>query len=140
MVITEEIKFPRPIRVDPYHSEKKVEPLDGTSPVARIGAFRREWQRNREERRSRARDELSARDAASLRRLIDMVNARLESRGILIHLVLIRDQDGYAIDVYDCTGNERCTIVGDVIIELDDLQELLRHLEQESGILFDTVS
>ena len=39
MVISDEIKFPRPIRVDPYRTEKKVDPIDGLSPVARIGAF-----------------------------------------------------------------------------------------------------
>ncbi|MFZ5775952.1 MAG: hypothetical protein ACOY3Z_10765 [Thermodesulfobacteriota bacterium] len=140
MVITEEIKFPRPIRVDPYRAEKKVAPVDGTPVVSPVGAFRREWQRSREERHTRGREELPPRDEATIRRLLAMINSRLEARGILIHLVLIRDQSGYSIDVYDCTGNERCAIVGDVVVELADLEALLRHLEQESGILLDTIS
>ncbi|MGV1100923.1 hypothetical protein ACUUL3_16120 [Thiovibrio sp. JS02] len=141
MVISDEIKFPtRPIRRDPYRTERKIDPVDGTQPVARIGAFKREWEQGREERRQGGEETFLATDELSVRRLIERVNTHLERRHILIHLVLIRDESGYAIDVYDCTGNEQCTIVGDVIIDLADLPVLLRNLEQETGILLDTVS
>lgn len=140
MVISDEIKFPRPIRIDPYRHEKKVEPVDATVSVAKIGAFRREWQRSREERRSQAESLLPPSKTEYLRHLVSQVNAHLEARHIPIHLVLSKKEAGYIIDVYDCTGDERCVVIGDVLIDLNDLQILLKNLQQESGILFDTVS
>lgn len=160
MVISDEIKFPRPIRIDPYRSEKKVDPIDGPAPVARIGAFKREWQRNREERRQKERRQQERRqqerrqkerrhkeqsffpsaEETSVRRLVEQVNTHLENQKILIHLVLIKDEHGYSLDVYDCTGNEQCSIIGDVVIDLNDLPVLLKNLQQEAGILLDTIS
>ncbi len=140
MVISEEIKFPRTTRIDPYRSEKKVDPIDGLAPVARIGAFTREWQRNREERRRQAQALFPSTEETAVRRLVEQVNTHLENQKILIHLVLIKDKHGYSLDVYDCTGNERCTIIGDVVIDLNDLPVLLKNLQQEAGILLDTIS
>jgi len=140
MVISDEIKFPRPIRIDPYRSEKKVEPIDGLTPVARIGAFAREWQRNREERRQQGQALFPSTEETAVRRLVEQVNSHLENQKIFIHLVLIKDELGYSLDVYDCTGNEQCAIIGDVVIDLNDLPVLLKNLQQEAGILLDTIS
>lgn len=140
MVISEEIKFPRPIRIDPYRKEKKVDPIDGLSPVARIGAFTREWQRNREERRQQEQALFSSTEESGVRRLVEQVNAHLKNQKILIHLVLIKDEHGYSLDVYDCSGNEQCSIIGDAVIDLNDLPALLKNLQQEAGILLDTIS
>jgi len=139
MVISEEIKFPRPIRIDPYRRKKKVEPIDNLSAVARIGAFTRDWQRNREDRRGQSTVSPTP-EEASVRHLVQQVNTHLENQNILIHLVLIKNQDGYSLDVYDCTGNEQCAIIGDVVIDLNDLPMLLKNLQQEAGILLDTIS
>jgi chromatin segregation and condensation protein Rec8/ScpA/Scc1 (kleisin family) len=139
MVISEEIKFPRPIRIDPYRRKKKVDPIDGLSAVARIGAFTRAWQRNREDRRNQSNASPTP-EEASVRHLVQQVNTHLENQNILIHLVLIKNQDGYSLDVYDCTGNEQCSIIGDVVIDLNDLPMLLKNLQQEAGILLDTIS
>lgn len=141
MVISEEIKFPRPtIRSDPYRKEKKVDPIDGLSPVARVGAFTREWQRNREERRQQEQALFPSTEESGVRRLVEQVNTHLKNRKILIHLVLIKDEHGYSLDVYDCSGNEQCSIIGDAVIDLNDLPALLRNLQQEAGILLDTIS
>ncbi|HIJ79605.1 MAG: hypothetical protein OEY01_12640 [Desulfobulbaceae bacterium] len=140
MVISEEVKFPRPVKIDPYHQEKKVEAIDGVNPVARIGAFKRDWQRRREEDREK-KDFFSAVDEKAVRRLVDNVNVHLENQNIAIHLVLIKDEGGgYSLDVYDCTGGDRCSVIHDVVIDLNDLPILLRNLQQETGILLDTVS
>lgn len=139
MVISDEIKFPRPIRIDPYRREKKVEPIGEFSAVARIGAFRRDWQRNRKERQPH-RQMLASPEEASVRRLVEQVNTHLANQKILLHLVLIKDEHGYSLDVYDCTGNEQCSIIGDVVIDLNDLPALLKNLQQEAGILLDTIS
>lgn len=140
MVISDEIKFPRPIRIDPYRKEKKVEPIDGLAPVARIGAFKREWQRGKESRRHQEESLFLSPEETSVRRLVAQVNTHLENQNILIHLVLIKDENGYSLDVYDCTGNEQCSIIGDVVIDLNDLPVLLKNLQQEAGILLDTIS
>lgn len=139
MVISDEIKFPRPIRIDPYRKEKKVEPIDGLSPVARIGAFTREWQRNREGRRQQEQA-FSSPEESAVRRLVEQVNTHFANQKILLHLVLIKDEHGYSLDVYDCSGKEQCSIIGDAVIDLNDLPALLRNLQQEAGILLDTIS
>ena len=140
MVISDEIKFPRPIRIDPYRKEKKVDPIDGLSPVARIGAFTREWQRNREGRRQQEQALFSSTEETGVRRLVEQVNTHFATQKILIHLVLIKDEHGYSLDVYDCSGTEQCSIIGDAVIDLNDLPALLRNLQQEAGILLDTIS
>lgn len=140
MVISEEIKFPRPIRIDPYRKEKKVDPIDGLTPVVRIGAFTREWQRNREERRQKEQALFPSTEETAVRRLVAQVNTHFENQKIPIHLVLIKSEHGYSLDVYDCTGDEQCSIIGDVVIDLNDLPVLLKNLQQEAGILLDTIS
>ncbi len=141
MVITDEFKFPRPVKkVDPYKRGKKVEAIDSAHPVLRIGAFKREWQRSREEQDARRDKEKITADEATVRRLVGRVNEHLDKQNILLHLVLTCDDAGYAIDVYDCTSRDRCTVIRDIIIAPDELPILLRNLEQESGILLDTVS
>lgn len=139
MVISDEIKFPRPIRVDPYRLGKKVAPIDGLAPLARIGAFKREWQRDREGRRQQEQVFLSSEETV-VRRLVEQVNAHLKKQKILLHLVLTKDEHGYSLDVYDCSGNGQCSIIGDVAIDLDDLPVLLKNLQREAGILLDTIS
>ena len=140
MVISEEIKFPRPARIDPYRAGKKVEPIDGLAPLARIGAFKRDWQRDREGRRRQEQDFFLSSGESSVRRLVEQVNTHLKNQKILLHLVLTKDERGYSLDVYDCSGNEQCAIIGDVVIDLNDLPVLLKNLQQESGILLDTIS
>ena len=140
MVISDEFKFPRPTRISPYRAEKKVDPIDGLTQVTRIGAFTRDWQRNREERRRQSQALFSPTEETSVRRLVAQVNAHLEKQKIFLHLVLIKDEHGYSLDVYDCTGNEQCSIIGDVVIDLSDLPVLLKNLQQEAGILLDTIS
>jgi hypothetical protein len=140
MVISDELKFPRPVRVDPYHTERKVEPIEGLVPVAPIGAFKRDWQRGREKQREQGQSLFSSPEETSVRRLVAQVNNHLKDRKIPIHLVLIKDEHGYTLDVYDCTGTEQCTIIGDVEIDLDDLPVLLKNLQEETGLLLDTIS
>lgn len=140
MVISDEIKFPRPTRIDPYRLTKKVAPIDGLAPLLRIGAFKQEWQRDREERRQQGQSLFPASEETALRHLVGQVNTHLENQKILIHLLLIKDERGYSIDVYDCTRKDQCSIIGDVVIDLNDLPVLLKNLQQEAGILLDTIS
>lgn len=140
MVISDEIKFPRPITVDSYKSEKKVDAVDGITPVIRIGAFKKEWTKRRGGEGSRNPGPLTAAGEEAIRKLIEQINDHLETQKILIHLVLRKEKEGYSLDVYDCTSNDACSVIHDIIINLEDLPSLLHNLQQESGILIDTVS
>lgn len=140
MVISDELKFPRPITVDPYKKETQVEAMDGITPVARIGKFKREWQQGRGRPRKRNWVPLSDASEASVRRLVDRINEHLLSHQILIHLVLSRHGDSFSLDVYDCTRDDVCTIIHDMVIDLQELPALLGKLQRESGIIIDTVS
>jgi len=142
MVISDEIKFPRVLPVEAYRADRKVEAVEGTPPIARIGAFKREWNRRRgsAQRQASRAAALSAEEAAAVRFLLERVNASLDDHRIMLHLVLIRTDEGFAVDVYDCTGNESCTVVRDFEMAISDLPFLLRNLEEEAGLLVDTVS
>ncbi|MEW6594454.1 MAG: hypothetical protein AB1413_06230 [Thermodesulfobacteriota bacterium] len=143
MVISDEIKFPRVVPVDPYRADRRVEAVDGTAPIARIGAFKREWNRRRGtggHQAGRRATSLSPDEAEAVRLLMERVNTSLEDHRIMLHLVLVRTDEGFSVDVYDCTGNESCTVVRDFEIAPDDLPLLLRNLEEEAGLLIDTVS
>jgi hypothetical protein len=143
MVISDEVKFPRTPNVEPFKTSKKVEAVDGPLPIVRIGAFKREWSRRRgEEQAGREREAYSLTDEETIKKVLGRVNASLEEQHILLHLVLIKDGEdgGYQLDVYDCTGTDQCRIVKDIVISLEDLPILLRNLEDETGILVDTIS
>lgn len=142
MVISDEVKFPRTPKIELFKTAKKVEAVEGPMPVARIGAFKREWNRRRgEEQAGREPEAYSLTDEETIRKLLGRVNASLEEQRILLHLVLIRDEGGgFQLDVYDCTGADQCRIVKDMVVSLEDLPILLRNLEEETGILVDTIS
>ena len=142
MVISDEIKFPRVTVVDPFKTERQVDSVDGVNPVHPVGAYLREWQRRKRgtQRTEREPMPLPATREKAVRRLIDRVNEHLEQRKIQIHLVLTKEDDGYTLDVYDCTSDQVCAIIRDIVISVDELPALLRNLQDEAGILIDTVS
>lgn len=140
MVISEEIKFPRIQPLDAYRAGRKVEAVDGSQPVFRIGAFKREWDRRRgAAQQPRRPGMLSPEEAEAVRQLVERVNANLDDHHILLHLVLVQTEEGVSVEVYDCTGQDACTVMRDFEIAVSDLPLLLRNLEEESGLLIDTV-
>ena len=140
MVISDEVKFPKSIAVDSFKTEPKVKNVDNTPPVEKIGNFRRNWQKNRERKNSeKEKKYLTAEETKTVRTMVEQVNKDLADHKILIHLVLIGDDDGFSLDVYDCTDNFVCKIVKDIVINLDDLPILIRNLQQEAGLIVDAV-
>jgi len=141
MVISDEIKFPRPLHIDPYKKEKQIDAMSGINPVARIGKFKKEWQQDRG-RKDGKRKWLPLALAAekNIRNQIDAINDQLESQNILIHLVLVKRGTEYSLDLYDCTDQKVCNMVHDIVIDIHDIPHLLRSLQRESGILIDTIS
>ena len=140
MVISDEVKFPKTIAVDPFKTETKVKDVDNTPPVEKIGNFRRNWQKNRERRSNeKGKKYLTAEETKTVRTMVEKVNKDLADHKILIHLILTSDDDGFSLDVYDCTDNFVCKIVKDIVINLDDLPILIRNLQQEAGLIVDAV-
>lgn len=140
MVISDEVKFPKITPVDPFKTETKVKNVDTVPPVEKIGNFRRQWQKNPERRnKEKGKKLLTEEESKTVRSMVEKVNKDLTSHNVLIHLVLTHDDDGFSLDVYDCTDNHVCKIVKDIIINVDDLPVLIRNLQQEVGLLIDTV-
>lgn len=98
----------------------------------------KEWGRERK-RREREMLPLDEDGLSRIRKLTERVNENLEACGILIHLVLIEDENGFALDVYDCSSGDMCQVIHDIEVGLDELPKLLVRLQMEAGIMFDTV-
>lgn len=141
MVISDEIKFPRPIVIDPYKTEKKVAAVDAVHPVIRVGAFKKEWIERKGGIKTRKKPEqLTVTDENDIRRLIARINHHFTSQKILLHLILTKQEDGFTLDVYDSTDGAVSTVIHDIIINIEELPALLRNLQKASGILINTVS
>ena len=143
MVISDEVKFPPHIHVDPFKAGEEVVPTEMVAPLKRIGDFQKEWSRSRQESGKREKRERIIELPGGPKRvteLVDRVNKNLADHGILLHLVLIKDDDGFTLDVYDCTDEKVCTVIRDFVIDVDELPKLARKLEKEIGLLVDTVS
>lgn len=140
MVISDELKFPKTIPVDPFKTEKKIKSVDNIPPVEKIGDFRRRWQKNQERKSNeKGKKHLTEQESKTVRTMVEQVNKDLTSHNVLIHLVLTHDDDGFSLDVYDCTDNHVCKIVKDIVINVEDLPVLIRNLQQEAGLLIDAV-
>ena len=126
---------PAPLRRD-------IEPAVAVYGGQAIGGLtgRRERERGREGRREGRRmlplDSAAVREA---RRLIEAINAQLDAQGTLVHLVLVADEDGFAVDLYDCSDGEACRCIHDISVGIGDLPVFLARLSQKVGIMVDAV-
>lgn len=138
MVISDEVKFPRPPRIDTGESPLTIREIAGINPVLPIKQYQKKWRRG--ENRSYVEGvEAHLTDEAErdLQLLVSQVNRNLEKAGIAIHLGLVREEGGYALDIYDCTNGLVCRIVRDEAIHISDLPSMLKNLQQEAGIMID---
>ncbi|MEA3547511.1 MAG: hypothetical protein U9R66_07595 [Thermodesulfobacteriota bacterium] len=140
MVITDEFKFPRPPRIEPGVRDRGVDRIDGIIPVLPVKRYWRKWRKNKDRHHLKGVDD-SLPDGAekTLQILVDKVNENLQKHQVPIHLGLVRVHNGYEIDIYDCSDNRVCKIIREDAVHLEDLSTLFRNLQEESGILIDTV-
>jgi hypothetical protein len=75
-----------------------------------------------------------------IRHALGLVNADMSAHDSPLHLVFARHENGFALDVYDCSYGDACRITYDVPISLDNLGGVLDNLEHETGIIIDTDS
>jgi len=123
-------KRPKPLRKDitpalPVHGTKPVGPLE-----------KKGYHEGRREQGRKA-VKLSAAGVRDVKRLAEEVNQHLEKSGAGIHLLLIQEEDGFVLDVYDCSDGHVCKVIHDMIVPVDELQNLYEKLQSESGIIFD---
>jgi hypothetical protein len=141
MVITDEIKFPGQPVVDNPGKKRRVEKTGRITPVLPIKRFWRKWHKQRDRIFIKGVEaNLPQGSEKMLQLLIDKVNQNFLAHHIEIHLALVKTGNGYELDIYDCTGNRVCQLIRGNEIHLDDLPNLLRKLQSQSGILIDTVS
>lgn len=123
-------KKPQPIRKDIFP------PLPVNESKAISHLFSRQLFDNRKKGRGPT-EELNPAGIRDIKRLVELVNLRLEQNGTGIHLVLIQEDDGLVLDIYDCSGGDRCRVVHDMVVGVEELQNLFARLQKESGIIFD---
>ena len=142
-MVVYEIKNPSPV-VTPTTSKgqnKDLDPVFDIEMASHVKRFEKVYELSRDHRKN-PEEEAAGYDRShdTVREMVERVNSNLEKHGILVHLVLKKDDDGFSVDVYDCTSNDVCEIIRDIVIDLNDLPALIRKLQQETGFIVDTVS
>ncbi|MDZ7640454.1 MAG: hypothetical protein U5J62_00255 [Desulfurivibrio sp.] len=141
MVISDELRFPVEKPVPSFQKERKVDEIFEIPASSRIGAFKREWHKVREKwRQPPRRRHLNDGEKHDVQEQVRRANRNFADHGTPLRLVLTQTDDGYQLDVYDCTGDTECQLAHDIHISLDELPILLRNLEGEIGLLVDTVT
>ncbi|MDH3359834.1 MAG: hypothetical protein OEL55_03100 [Desulfobulbaceae bacterium] len=125
----------------PEPRRRDLPPVEKVASVRPVDVLLRQWRRPKDQQgQERRKTSLTQAVKSDVRSMIARANDNFHRQDVPIRLVLIKEEDGYVIDVYDCHDADVCQIVGDLLIDLDDLPTLLRNLERESGILLDTIS
>nr|MBF0221788.1 hypothetical protein [Desulfobulbaceae bacterium] len=123
-------KKPQPIRKDIFPPL----PVDKSKAISHLYG-RQLFDERKRERRDPVTT--SPADVSDVKRLVELVNLRLQQNGSDIHLVLIQEEDTLVLDIYDCSGGDRCRVVHDMVVGVEELQSLFARLQKESGIIFD---
>ncbi len=135
-----EIKNPTPIPEKPAPKPKPPQEVDAAPAVAKIQFFKREWKRRRWAYEKIVAKGPISKEEKSIRSLVDRVNEDLEKAAVRIHLTLIKQENDYLLEIYDCSEKDVCKKIEDVTVPFDDLPHLIKNLQEEAGILIDTIS
>lgn len=134
MVISDEFKFPRPLDWAKFSDPRRVKEIYGISAVLPIEHIQRRWYRAHEER---SEEEEVNHVGLALQQLVDQVNANLEFHGVEIHIALVRKDEGYSLEIYDCTSLDVCRIIKEEAVNISELPLLLKNLQEGAGLLVD---
>lgn len=126
--------LPKPLRKD-------ISPALAVQNVQAIGdLLARREKREKGGQQGRHMVPLEQASVREICRLLEEINQQLERQGAMIHLLLVADDTGFAIDLYDCSDGNVCQIIHDISLGVNDLPVLLSRLTQKVGIMVDTVS
>lgn len=135
MVISDEFKFPRPLDWTKFSDPRRVKEIYGISAIMPIKHIQRRWYKSPGEERDEAGEDDHV--GMALQLLIDQVNASLEAHEVEMHISLLRKEDGYALEIYDCTDMEACRIIKAETVNISELPLLLKNLQEGAGLLVD---
>ena len=137
-----EVKNPTPPPTDPSPIRKEIHP---PLPIGRVRpvdplVLRQEWEKRRQNkhRGTGAQEYPQSRPLLaekSIRDLIAQTNADLAASGVPLHLVLVKNEEGFTLDIYDCSDNVACQLSQEVPLDLGNLLTILDNLEHETGII-----
>ena len=137
-----ELKNPTPPPTDPEPIRKDLQPPLPIGRVRRVDplVLRQEWEKRKKTKRkeSGVREELPPRPPLaekSIHDLIQQTNEDLNASGVPVQLVLAKTEEGFALDIYDCSDDAVCTVTQEVPLDLDNLLTILDNLEHEAGII-----
>lgn len=124
--------YPKPLRTD-------ISPALGVQHLKEIGKLVVRRERGKDGGQGRRMVPLDQASVREICRLVEQINQQLAKHGTKIHLVLVADDEGFAIDLYDCSDNNVCRVIHDISIGIGELPLLLSRLTQKVGIMVDTI-
>ena len=132
-----EIRDQKPAPPEPKPIRREVVrpvPIGRVRPVDRL-VLKQEWERRKENRQHeevQSRPPLAER---SSRQMISQVNEDLAANGLPLRLVLVKNNEEYSLDIYDCSDDTVCRLSQEVHIDLKELLTTLDNLQHETGII-----
>jgi hypothetical protein len=135
-----EIKNPVPPFGPAVPRSENPGPVRRPTPVIRIKRYQGRQEQAKQRPGGKGPALIPAADEKMLRLLLRQFNDNLERHGIPLHLVLLVEDEGYLLEIYDCTRQQVCMVLRDLEIQAGDLPALLGKLQREAGLLVDTIS
>lgn len=132
-----EIRDQRPAPPEPKSRRKEVlppMPIGRVRPVDRL-ALKQEWEKRKDNLR---REELLSGpplEERAIREMISRANEDLIANGVPLHLVLAKNNEGYCLDIYDCSDEALCRLSREVQLDLHELLTILDNIQHETGII-----
>ena len=137
-MVVYKVSNPSPPPAAPKKPRSDIDPVFSIEAAEGVKRFKRVMARKKNPPRAEDyRFPLDEETGRTVREMVGQVNRHLAGSGIAIHLLLARDENGFYIDVYDCSGANSCEVIADLVIGPEDLPELLRKLQSETGFLVD---
>jgi len=137
-----EVKNPTPPPTDPAPIRKDLHP---PVPIGRVRpidplVLRQEWEKRKTTKRKEAGTPVETElrpplAEKAIRDLVRQTNEDLAASGVPLHLVLTRNQEGFALDIYECSDKVVCEVTQEVPLDLNNLLTTLDNLEHEAGII-----
>lgn len=132
-----EIRDPTPAPSAPKPMRKDLSPslpIGRVRPVDRL-VLRQEWEKRKERGR---RPEPSPRPSLterSIQQMVNQANEDLAANGLPLRLVLAKNDEGYSLDIYDCSDETLCRLAQEVPLDLNHLLTTLDNIQHETGII-----
>ena len=137
-----EVRNPTPPPPDPLPTRKDLHP---SLPIGRVRpvdplVLRQEWEKRKKAKRKESglQEEQEPRPPLaekSIQQMIKQANEDLIASGVPLQLVLAKTEEGFALDIYDCSDDAVCQVTQEVPLDLNNLLTILDNLEHEAGII-----